>query len=134
MPIPPLYYVIGAVVIGGLVKWKMNQRQQAQEVNTSTTPYIPVQEETAPEPQTIVKTTQPDTETATPTPAKFTTINGIGATYAKRLQAAGIITFADLAQLDAEAVQNIVSPKQPGRAKNAQAWIDEAQKLAESDQ
>lgn len=51
-------------------------------------------------------------------------INGIGATYARRLRAAGIHTFADLAALTpAEALE--LAKAQPWQADTA-AWIAEA--------
>jgi len=62
----------------------------------------------------------------------LTLIRGIGPTYAKRLYAAGIHTFADLAQLTPAALKAIAAPGQSGNFINAEAWIAQAQALANS--
>lgn len=54
-------------------------------------------------------------------------ITGIGPTYARRLQEAGIHSFAALAALAPEAVMELSAVRS---AEMAEAWIEEARRLA----
>lgn len=82
-------------------------------------------------PVTAAPVTKPVQQAPKPLPAETAVtadnlqeINGIGATYARRLGAAGIHTFADLAALTpAEALE--LAKAQPWQADTA-AWIAEA--------
>lgn len=77
------------------------------------------------------------TASATPTtvPAvrdDLTKINGIGPTYAGRLYNAGITTYAALAQLTPAQIKAIVAPGRTGNFIDAEAWITQAQALAQA--
>lgn len=61
----------------------------------------------------------------------FTTINGIGPAFQKRLYDAGVCTFADLAQQTPERLRQIVRANSKQRIK-PEAWIAEAQRRAKS--
>jgi predicted flap endonuclease-1-like 5' DNA nuclease len=68
----------------------------------------------------------------TTTPASkdnFQQIGGIGPTYAKRLHQAGVTTFAALAALTPDRVQEIVAAK-VGLKVKPEDWIAEAARLA----
>ena len=58
-------------------------------------------------------------------PDDLLAINGIGPTYARRLQAAGIVTFADLAGHSADRLREIAQIK-PWHVHNPAEWIEEA--------
>ncbi len=71
------------------------------------------------------------TETALPAPLveepdDLTVIKGIGPVFAERLNAAGIYSYADLAQASPEALQAAVATKQKVAA---EAWIAQARAL-----
>lgn len=74
------------------------------------------------------------TETAAmlaPTAADdLTTIHGIGPVYASCLQADGIQTFAQLAELTPERLQEIIGPLRSGNMIDAASWIAQARQLA----
>ncbi|MEZ4734842.1 MAG: phospholipase D-like domain-containing protein [Caldilineaceae bacterium] len=80
------------------------------------------------------------TPLATPPPATptahddLTKIRGIGPTYAGRLYAAGITTYAALAQLTPTAIKAIVAPGRAGNFIDAVSWIAQAQALMQSSQ
>lgn len=59
-------------------------------------------------------------------------INGNTAVYANRLYAAGILTFAQLAELTPERVHFIIGPTYHSRVIHSQCWIAEAGRLAQS--
>ena len=59
-------------------------------------------------------------------------ITGIGPVYADRLRKAGIQTYAQLAELTPEHVQQIIGPIRSGSMIDAQSWIAEAQQLSAS--
>lgn len=56
-------------------------------------------------------------------------VKGIGAVFAGRLKAAGIHTFAQLAQLTPERVEEIINPEEWQKIE-ADAWIEEAARFA----
>ncbi len=62
-------------------------------------------------------------------PDDLTTINGIGPVYARRLQEAGITTFAALAAQDPERIAQIVQLKE-WQAASPLEWIAQAQELS----
>lgn len=62
------------------------------------------------------------------TPDDLKTINGIGPTFAKRLNEAGITTFAELAALSPDRLQEIVSAQNWQRI-DPSAWIEQAKSL-----
>jgi predicted flap endonuclease-1-like 5' DNA nuclease len=62
----------------------------------------------------------------------LTQINGIGSAYEARLQAAGINSVQDLAQADAQQLNQQLDVI--GGQSTIEAWIDQAQKLAEGSQ
>lgn len=70
---------------------------------------------------------------AKPAPVKvqtdFTLIKGIGPVYAQRLQAAGILTFADLAKQSPQHLRAVVQAKE-WQALDIEGWVDQARQLA----
>ncbi|MCA9917303.1 MAG: hypothetical protein KC445_05090 [Anaerolineales bacterium] len=58
-------------------------------------------------------------------------IRGIGPTYARRLNEFGILTFAELAECEADQIAKIIKRKN-WQAVNIQDWLDEAKALAAS--
>lgn len=60
----------------------------------------------------------------------LTQIKGIGKTYAKRLNAAGVTTFAALAQLSPERLTDIVTAGQTNRSVDTDEWLAKARELA----
>jgi predicted flap endonuclease-1-like 5' DNA nuclease len=58
----------------------------------------------------------------------LTQIKGIGPTYAKRLQAAGIDTYAALASTAPDQLRSI--SQATGQAANTEFWIEQAEELA----
>lgn len=78
--------------------------------------------------------TAPSIATTAATPVvrdDLTRIRGIGATYASRLYAAGITTYAALAQLTPAQIKAIVNPSRAGNFIDAEGWIAQAQLLAQ---
>ncbi|MEZ4734819.1 MAG: helix-hairpin-helix domain-containing protein [Caldilineaceae bacterium] len=65
-------------------------------------------------------------------PDDLEAINGIGPVYASRLQAAGIHTFAQLAELTPEHIHEIIGPMRSGHMIEAESWIVEARQRAAS--
>lgn len=61
-------------------------------------------------------------------------INGIGPVFASRLNAAGIYTFAQLAALTPEQIQDIMASSRGGHMIDATEWIEEARQFANSSQ
>ena len=61
----------------------------------------------------------------------LTQIKGIGPTYAQKLQAAGISTFAQLAALTASQLDDIIDAPD-WRDSDYQDWIDQAKELSQS--
>ena len=57
-------------------------------------------------------------------------INGVTATYAARLHAAGVHTFAQLAELTPERVHLIIGPTYYDNLIHSTSWIAEARRLA----
>lgn len=70
---------------------------------------------------------------AKPAPVKaradFTVIKGIGPVYAQRLQDAGIITFADLAEQSPQHLRAVVQAKE-WQVLDIESWLDQARQLA----
>ena len=76
----------------------------------------------------------PDREEAAPArtpPDDLKTIQGIGPTYERKLQQAGIKTFRDLANADEEAITAAVGTAAARRARQEQ-WVAQARMAAES--
>jgi len=57
-------------------------------------------------------------------------IQGIGRIFAQRLNTAGIYTFSDLAAQTPDAVRDIIGPTRGSAMADPEAWIAEAQQLA----
>ena len=64
-------------------------------------------------------------------PDDLEAINGIGPVYAGRLQTAGIETFAQLAELTPDRIQEIIGSIRSGHMIEAEKWIAEARQFAE---
>lgn len=85
--------------------------------------------DTAPEPAAAAKpTAQPQPVAA---PDDLTVIRGIGPVYARRLQEAGVRTYADMAAQTPEKVAQIVGLRD-WQAASPVEWIAAAQSLAEA--
>lgn len=80
---------------------------------------------------TVAATAAP-TITTTSVRDDLTRIRGIGPTYAGRLYAAGVYTFAQLARMTPAAVKAIAAPGSAGNFIDAASWIAQAQMLANS--
>jgi len=65
-------------------------------------------------------------------PDNLEAINGIGPVFAKRLQATGVHTFAQLAAMSPEQVMGIMATSRGGQLIDATAWIEQARQLAAS--
>ncbi|MFN8495340.1 MAG: helix-hairpin-helix domain-containing protein [Caldilineaceae bacterium] len=65
-----------------------------------------------------------------PVPDQLEQIRGIGPVFARRLNAAGIFTFADLAAQTPEQLQAIMAGVRANRMFHPQDWIDQARQLA----
>lgn len=91
-------------------------------------------------PTVIAPPSATSTPLATPPPAPpaarddLTKIRGIGPTYAGRLYAAGITTYAALAQLTPAEIKAIVAPGRAGNFIDASSWVAQAQALAQAQQ
>ena len=117
-------FILG-IITASLVQWQWGRRKQQQPTKATHTDAVPVV--TGGEPPT-----QPPPAQQPPTAAldDLTIIRGVGPVYAKRLQAAGIVTFAQLADLTPEQIAKIVVQGNIDRVINTQDWIMQAQKLA----
>ncbi|MCB0063355.1 MAG: DUF4332 domain-containing protein [Caldilineaceae bacterium] len=78
-------------------------------------------------------TDTPDTLDAELVPDDLEVITGIGPVYAGRLHAAGIWTYAQLAELTPQQVHESIGAIRSGRMIEAKRWIAEARQLAEVD-
>lgn len=65
-----------------------------------------------------------------PTPDNLEVISGIGPVYARRLHAAGVHTFAQLADLSVERIHEIIAPVRSSHMIDAERWISAARQLA----
>ena len=65
-------------------------------------------------------------------PDKLQMINGIGNVFAKRLNDAGIFTFADMARVTPEKVIEIVKAR-PWQAADVEMWLEQARQFATSE-
>jgi len=64
-------------------------------------------------------------------PDDLTRINGVGPVYARQLQAGGIVTFAQLAALTPEQLDDIIDAPD-WREPDYQSWIHQARNLSET--
>jgi large subunit ribosomal protein L21 len=64
-------------------------------------------------------------------PDDLEVINGIGPVFAGRLRAAGIETFAQLAELTPDRIREIIAPIRSSHMIDAEGWIAEARTLSE---
>ena len=103
------YFLIGFILAAALVGWWLWQRRQEEQPA-----FAPKQSRPAPRADAPADTLQE--------------IRGIGDTYARRLRAAGVRTFADLAALTPEEARSLAQA-QPWQADTAD-WIEQARALA----
>ncbi|MEZ4868183.1 MAG: phospholipase D-like domain-containing protein [Caldilineaceae bacterium] len=92
---------------------------------------------TPPPTATPLPTATPTTTPTSTPPAPrddLTKIRGIGPTYASRLYAAGITTFAALAQLTPAEIRAVAAPGRAGNFIDAESWITQAETLAHAQQ
>lgn len=69
----------------------------------------------------------------TPTADQLQEIHGIGQVFAKRLNDAGILTFAQLAELSPERLREIIQP-QEWQSLDFAAWLTQARTLVQNSQ
>lgn len=153
---PPVALTVGAIG-GGLLGWNYMRSHQAAghpvappaAPVTDTAPVITeaILVETAVAADTsadsTVSSTEQPGETLPTLPIEPTdvtdfimqdnleAINGIGPVYASRLQAAGIQTFAQLAELTPEDIRKIIGPVRSEHLIEVEKWIAEARQFAE---
>lgn len=78
----------------------------------------------------VLSSTKKAVAVKTKTPNDLKVINGIGPKTEKVLNAAGVMTYADLAAFKAEGLKNVLSAESLRySADEPQAWIDEAKKF-----
>lgn len=106
LAMPPLAVTVGALG-GGLLGWRYMRNQQAKPVGraVATSPCL--------------------------CPDDLTLINGITPAYAERLRAAGICTFAQLAELLPERVHLIIGPSEDENIIQSRRWIADARQFAQ---
>lgn len=121
------------VIVGGVVQWQIGRRRNDLRPGTRL---VPVWAESR-QVQTDLPTVLPAIPTAAaqvdPDPGRhdqLEQIKGIGPVFAGHLNAAGVVTFADLAELTPERVAEIVSTKESGHLIEPVEWIAQARQLA----
>ncbi len=120
-------FIVGAVV--GLVIYLRMQRQQQEAFLDQGAMRIEIPGQGLGKPSNRLKK-RPASLPPRP-PAKsdvLTTIRGIGPVYARRLQAAGILTFANLAGATPAQLAEIIGPR--AQLAEMKGWITAAKKLA----
>lgn len=100
-------------------KAKTDTAVQAQDTDEESIPVVDLDSESA-APEAVTDITKKD---------DLTQINGIGPTYAKRLHAAGITTFAQLAAQNADSLREITKIKE-WQAADPTDWITEAKNVS----
>lgn len=104
---PPVALTVGALS-GGFMGWNYMRQRQMSDAGARPTTVAPC-------------SPMDDLEL----------INGVSATYAAHLHAAGIHTFAQLAELMPERVHLIIGPTDAGLIIQSERWIAEARQFAE---
>jgi predicted flap endonuclease-1-like 5' DNA nuclease len=119
-------FIVGAVV--GLVIYLRMQRQQQEAFLDQGAMRIEIPGRDSQAEQPAQKA--PGKPAAAPSPKSdvLTTIRGIGPVYARRLQAAGILTFANLAGATPAQLAEIIGPR--AQLAEMKGWITAAKKLA----
>ena len=137
---PKAWYLVGigaaALAVDGLRRLVNRRREEAESAPVASEPpdeHIPFyRSETAAEPKAkptmkaepVAAEKAPRAEKpARVTKDDLTEINGIGPTYAKRLSAAGIITFADLAAASPDRLREVTRAT---AMTNPEEWIAQA--------
>ena len=119
-------FVLAAATAAALVGWWLWQRRQDEQPARAPEPSRPVPRREAPVRATPVGEAAVEEAPADP----LQKIRGIGDVYARRLRAAGIRTFADLAALTPDEARTLAQA-QSGLADTA-GWIEQAKALASS--
>jgi len=107
------YFLIGFVLAAALVGWWLWKRREEEKPAFAPERSRPVQRAEAPAPADPLQE-----------------IRGIGDVYARRLRAAGVRTFADLAALTPDEARSLAQA-QPWQADTAD-WIEQARAFASS--
>lgn len=119
------YFLIGflfaAAAAAALVGWWLWQRRQDEQPALAPEPRRPAPRREAPAGEATVEEAPAD---------PLQEIRGIGDVYARRLRAAGIRTFADLAALTPDEARTLAQA-QSGLVDTAD-WIEQAKALASS--
>ena len=107
-----------------LVQARADSKQCSAALEAAQARIAELEAEAAAEPAPVAKA-------AVPSSAKdnLKRVNGVGPVYEKKLNAAGIMTFAQLAAADAQAVHDIIQPKE-WQAIDTADWVAEAKQFA----
>ena len=151
-PLNLLTLTMTGLIIGGFVKWQLDQRKRRRRrgrlsqqlvhvdaprrepiAQSPTVAHQPAQHTSA-EPLSREMPADPEAALKVQTAAivmdRLEAISGIGPAYARRLNEAGILTYTDLASLTPERLNQIISPGR-SRTFSASDWITQARKLAD---
>lgn len=143
--VPLVTGLVGGAAGGGALHWQQSKRQK-QEYNGRFEALLnetQLQKKAVETLQDVVTTTQDQinqlAKDMTPAPAevnqppetdKLEDIKGIGPVFARRLNEAGIYTFADLANLTPAQIRDIVAADERTFAIEPEDWIRQARELA----
>ncbi len=119
-------FIVGAVV--GLVLYLRMQRLQQEAVKNQRALRIKIPEKGGAAAQPAQKAAVKPASAPAAGPDPLTEIVGIGPVYAQRLQAAGILTFADLAAATPAQLAEIIGAR--AQLASLKGWIASAKKLA----
>lgn len=134
--------LVAGLIIGWLVEWLIDWRFWRKDLNASLDDErrwrLELEQSRREIRQLQEQVAQLSGQTSVVTPVTqknddFERIKGISGTFAQRLQAAGIHTYADLAQLPAKRIIEIVRPE-PRQVVDPAAWIAQARKLVQKKQ
>lgn len=112
------------VVVGYVLKWGLDRSQQGHTMgwlNRELVGHSAVPAEAMAALDAPAGPTEQD---------RLERIHGIGKVYSRRLNEAGIWTFADLAQMDPEAIRSIVESEGTEHMINPEDWIAQAREFA----
>jgi len=120
----PWRYGLKLGLAAALFVWWWLQNQREEDVEVTETRVVLPPDDAMPAPAPAAKPKAPTAE-----PDDLTRIDGIGPKYASVLADAGVTTFAKLAKMKPDIVQEIFRTA-TGRAPDPSDWIDQASKLS----
>ncbi len=113
------FFFIGLII--GLILGQSEEQRQVQHAPSAPRPVPPA--------TPAQKPVQPPTASPAPAADTLTDIKGIGPSFAKALNDAGILTFAQLAQRTAEEIASMV-PRATVERIQREDWIGQAKSQA----